>query len=249
MIASRFICGDLMLRTKRSAIYHGWDVRQDKPAVLKKAVDLDCPGRISELQREGYILKQNRTARLLQGEGYILCDGQHWLVMEPARGQLLLELMQSGHIYRLHDRQRRLLISSLIKAVNSLHDNGWVHGDLKPDNIFVDPVSMKVQLIDFSSSFKLGQESSGGCSHDWQHPSLKNAKNHQVDAYAVALLTWCLWKGKHPFEKNGTVSFFHSPEYWLVYKNWSNWLNGHWLRKMLKEPERLTLDELERRFG
>ncbi|TDL13177.1 kinase-like protein, partial [Rickenella mellea] len=40
----------------------------------------------------------------------------------------------------------------LIRGVTFLHENGVAHGDLKPDNILIDPTTRRLVIIDFSLS-------------------------------------------------------------------------------------------------
>ncbi|MRI32668.1 hypothetical protein EOPP23_06660 [Endozoicomonas sp. OPT23] len=250
LIASRFICGDLIVKTGRSALYHGWDALQDKPVVLKRPLATLTAEQVEQWQREGDILRQNSSARLLKGEGYRFDGDRHWLIMAPAKGRLLLDLMQSGQAFLWSENIRRAFTCSLIKALVQLHDRGLCHGDIKPDNIFVDPVTAKVQLIDFSACEPVDRPvSKRSYSPDWHHPTLDSGCGRQVDSYGAALLVWCLWTGSHPFEKRSVISFFNSPSYWPVQTGWKNWLDGHWLRRALKQPEQITLGELNRRFG
>ncbi|KAB0528431.1 AAA domain-containing protein [Pseudomonas brassicacearum] len=49
----------------------------------------------------------------------------------------------------LHQTQRLNFILALIESVIKLHDSGYVHGDLKPDNILVCGEGMEPKLIDY----------------------------------------------------------------------------------------------------
>ncbi len=48
-------------------------------------------------------------------------------------------------------------LNSVESAINELHQCGYVHGDIKPDNILIDQDS-NIQLIDFSSIAPVGVE-------------------------------------------------------------------------------------------
>ncbi|MEZ9209650.1 protein kinase family protein [Vibrio splendidus] len=49
-----------------------------------------------------------------------------------------------------------LLIPAVIRAIAHCHQNGWVHGDVKPANILYLPETGSIRLIDFGASFPLG---------------------------------------------------------------------------------------------
>ena len=122
--------------------------------------------------------------------------------MEPARGNSLLEILNQGPLPGWHQ-----VLAHLAHAVLTLHDLGWEHGDIKPEHIFVDPDSAQVTLIDFSSARRMGESRLGQpYSVEWQHPNIGSCLvNGQADTYALALLTWCLVTGRHPFEREGRV--------------------------------------------
>ncbi|MEZ9233527.1 hypothetical protein AB4259_20890 [Vibrio amylolyticus] len=48
-------------------------------------------------------------------------------------------------------------LNSVESAINELHQCGYVHGDIKPDNILIDQYS-NIQLIDFSSIAPVGAQ-------------------------------------------------------------------------------------------
>lgn len=56
-------------------------------------------------------------------------------------------------------RASRAIAYSLIDALAYVHSRGFVHRDLKPDNIMVDPNEGTVRLIDFGLSCKQGSDS------------------------------------------------------------------------------------------
>jgi serine/threonine protein kinase len=43
----------------------------------------------------------------------------------------------------------RVIVCNLIRALQHLHRNGAAHGDVKPENVLVDPKTGQVELIDF----------------------------------------------------------------------------------------------------
>lgn len=53
---------------------------------------------------------------------------------------------------------RNIIVPSLIKALHYLHENGWVHRDVKPENIYV--LDNKIVLGDFGISVRVSSDSS-----------------------------------------------------------------------------------------
>ena len=183
------------------------------------------------------LLKLVQHPGLLQGQGYFPWKDQHWLVMEPAAGSLLLDLIGSGKAADWDNRLKRKVISNIARALDWLHKDGWEHGDIKPDNIFVEPTTGDTQLIDYSSTRMLGSSRSDqSFSPEWQHPDFaESSVDTQADSYGLALLAWCLWTNQHPFAESGEVNFNRPPMSWP----WRAgcWRNGLWLRGCLEKPD------------
>lgn len=75
-----------------------------------------------------------------------------YLVMELFKAPNLKSQIQ-GDILVLHVRLKRL-IEQLAQGMASFHDKGWLHKDLKPDNILFSKAA-ELRIIDFSLSSKL----------------------------------------------------------------------------------------------
>jgi len=58
----------------------------------------------------------------------------------------------SSFSYGLKERQAFLIFQNLLKALDDLHSRNVAHKDVKPENIFVDPDTFNVSLLDFGLS-------------------------------------------------------------------------------------------------
>jgi serine/threonine protein kinase len=54
--------------------------------------------------------------------------------------------------YGMKEQQAMLVLYNLVRVVEEIHSCGIAHKDLKPENIFVDPSSFRVCVIDFGLS-------------------------------------------------------------------------------------------------
>jgi serine/threonine protein kinase len=69
------------------------------------------------------------------------------LVLQLIEGSTLDDLVkQKGP---LHPEDASWAIERLLAALYFCHDNGVIHGDIKPENIFVEPKKHDIKLIDF----------------------------------------------------------------------------------------------------
>ncbi|RKP06607.1 kinase-like domain-containing protein [Thamnocephalis sphaerospora] len=87
--------------------------------------------------------------------------GTHCLVMERLEGDNLTE-----YVKKVDPKKKDAILSSisvqLITALKYIHRLGWVHGDIKPDNIIVHDDAQtgepRVTIIDFDASQQVGND-------------------------------------------------------------------------------------------
>lgn len=79
--------------------------------------------------------------------GHRVIEGTHnegaTLVMEKAPGYLIRELEET---------QQTKIWDRMLPLLKQVHDRGWNHGDLHTGNIFYDPKTDRITLIDFGES-------------------------------------------------------------------------------------------------
>jgi hypothetical protein len=114
------------------------------PAVVK----------VARLSGSSWLMKERSNLREMQENGVdsqgrirlsdLDTDDAGFLILEPP-----LELMSWPS--RLHADLSR--VAELVEGpVKALHDKGWVHCDLRPDNIMEEPVSKQLWLVDFGAA-------------------------------------------------------------------------------------------------
>jgi eukaryotic-like serine/threonine-protein kinase len=106
-----------------------------------------CAGVKERFIEEGYIanrIKHEGTASVFDdGE---TPDGVAFLVMELLEGQTLEERLQTQRT--IPAREVLAIVGALLDVLAAAHDEGIVHRDIKPDNIFITH-SGTVRLLDF----------------------------------------------------------------------------------------------------
>ena len=154
-------------RGARSIIYSVKRRRDGKPFAVK-FIQVRTPDDmriVKHLENEFQVLsrlheKQTEGSRIIVQPVEFKKARKHfktlaaYLVMEHVTGRSL-----AGHRdYALEDTMRIFL--QVCRALEHLHSVGFVHADLKPDNILVDE-GLAVRLIDFGFAAPVGQKLSG----------------------------------------------------------------------------------------
>ncbi len=211
-----FTLGSL-LQLNRETGMSVFRVRECPEVVLKlmKPFEGDIPDNPLEwdsLRKSKTLKRENGALKVLQGlafipqriaHGYDPVTGWYAIVVEYEPSRSFRNFI-NGHSNRLSRRREtsadvESALEPLLMLLNSLaivHDKGLVHGDLKPEHIFLRPASPEAVLIDWGLARKIDEPlSEERRSGSWMHAPperadinvLASAGVHQ-DLYAVGVM-------------------------------------------------------------
>ena len=160
------------------------------------------------LRREFLHLTQLRHPSILRVKNYGQDQGSGatWFSSEVLRGPTSTEL--SG---RLNLFNWCRLATGFLRALAFLHRNGWVHGDIKPDNIRLrkkmDDGPLDPVLLDFGltrqghlpAEEKILGTPQSMAPEQW----LGQPPDFLSDIYSAGVLLYQWWTGRFPFEEIG----------------------------------------------
>jgi serine/threonine-protein kinase len=138
-----------------SRVYAATELESGEPVAIKwSRLAVDDGERVSaRLRREYVAASRVRHPGIIEMKRLGVADGHVFLVMELLKGELLTAVIDRGP---MDPRAAVRLLLPAIEAVAACHDQGVIHRDIKPDNIFVlDSVEGKpprVKVFDFSLS-------------------------------------------------------------------------------------------------
>ena len=137
-------------------------------------------------------------------------DGTY-MVMEFFKTPNLKQQINEG-IDRLHFRLEAILIAAA-KALDYMHDQGWVHRDIKPDNYLVRDDN-EVRLIDFNLSQKIKKglakifSGKGKIQGTYSYMAPEQIRgqtlDERADIYSFGCMVYELLTGKLPFTANNS---------------------------------------------
>ncbi|WP_059174210.1 serine/threonine-protein kinase [Bacillus sp. FJAT-27445] len=121
---------------------------------------LKISGDSMSITSEVNVLKSFAKARG-QALGPSLLDVDDWLTSEGMLSFYVMEYIKGSgllpFIYNKGKEWRLALFLQLLKDLEKLHENGWVFGDLKPENLIVAGPPPRIRCIDVGGTTLIGR--------------------------------------------------------------------------------------------
>lgn len=131
-------------------------------------------------------------------------DSFYYLVMEIAKGENIQSLLKKNK--KLTISQTLSILKPICEALEYAHQNGIIHRDIKPTNIFVHDFS-KIEIIDFGIANFIEMTNDNVCgTPNYMPPEQHDPQaivTSAADQYSLALLTFEMLTGISP--QNGEL--------------------------------------------
>ena len=181
------------------------------------------PEVVRRFEREARAAASLRSPHVVQVLDFGVDKGSPYLVMEYLSGESLGARL--GRRGRLPPHEVWTVMSQLGRAIARAHDQGFVHRDLKPDNIFLvdDQPDFFVKVLDFGIAKALGASrtqvgapltESGAMLGTPHHMSPEQAEGREVDGrsdlWSMAVVAFECLTGRMPFDGTSLPALLRS---------------------------------------
>ena len=202
----------MLHQTENYTVWRAYDSRNHRDVVIKTITPAarKLKRATQGLEREARMGLKLFHKNLVRFESFSIDGLKSYLVMEFVPGKPISNWLKDNPARRV-DLKRILL--EAIDALDYIHEQGFVHRDVKPDNILVDD-TCQLKIIDFSISVKAGfdfrrlvrskPKISG--TRDYMAPEqvLGRRSDAQADIYGLGATMYELLTGRPPFHMDET---------------------------------------------
>ena len=167
---------------------------------------------VERFRNEAEIMVKLHHPNIRQVLGYGSIDGRPAIIMEYLEGDDLKARMKKGQ--RFTNEELKKWWNQLVDALKYTHEEGIVHRDIKPGNIFIDKKG-NVKLLDFGiakvresiSSTQTGQKL--GTLMYMSPEQVRDSKHldYHTDLYSLAVTFVHLLTGKKPYDSDSISDY------------------------------------------
>jgi len=177
--------------------------RDNKTGELVAAKSMDLRRYLREFESEVTVLSCSSHEGVIGYRGSEVIDSVGLIYMDYVPHPTLAEyLNQKGP---LPESEALSIFKSLVEALDALHKQGVAHKDLKPENVFVDPETLQIKLIDFGLSVFVseGEFVDHYCgSPMYMAPEILNRDPHDPrlsDVWSLGVMMYQMLVGESPW--------------------------------------------------
>jgi len=175
------------------------------------------PDAVTIMQREAKKTRLLAHPNIVQIHDFILEGSLCYIVMEYLQGETLDQIIKRSKPNGLPKNGVLNILKQMTSALEFAHQQGILHSDLKPSNIFITQ-QQRVKIFDFGVSRGLKQKVDeyavqlhsdepeyevGGYTPAYASLNMLNQQSHDVkdDIYGLACITYEMFSSKHPYAR------------------------------------------------
>ena len=189
-------------------VYMGRDKMLDRPVAVKvmlKEYGADAEF-VEKFKREAQAAAKLIHPNIAQIYSYGICDGMPYIAMELVAGGSLWSIMENGGGHTDVPRVMKIC-QQVAQALQCASDQGYVHGDVKPENILLD-ANGNAKLVDFglAAMQKNSDEIWGTPYYISPERVRKEQVDYRADMYSLGGTLYHALTGVPPFDGDDSIA-------------------------------------------
>ncbi len=245
VVSDRYEIINEIAHTELSAVYLAQDKRLNRNVALKHVFKKKPTDDFTSLIREAHVLSTMSHANILTVYDCTNDDKGTYIISEYLDGQTLEQYVKDKEMSL---REFVSIAKQMVLGLSEAHQQGVIHGDLKPNNIIILTRSdgrKQVKLLDFGlSRVTTGDVEDDGSSNMqgsayFMSPEEFNGapKSVSSDIYSMGCLCYYAVTGRYPFEGDNSMQImaahiqhklhppiFHRPDLDDLFNQWMMWM-------------------------
>lgn len=208
-IGDGYEVGDLIGKGGFAEVFAARDLRLKREVAVKvlRSDLITSHELLARFQREAQAIAALRHPNIIPIYSVGENDGVAFFIMPLIEGESLRTLLDREGALPIHEVTR--ILKETVKALKTAHDAGFVHRDMKPDNILLEGDQRQVLVTDFGIAKALDTEgtiltSAGMIVGTPQYMSPEQAsgdeQDHRTDIYSLGVVAYEMISGRLPFE-------------------------------------------------
>jgi len=196
-------------------VYRAQHTGLDKHVALKVLAEqyAEKPGFVEAFIREAKVASRLEDEHIIQIYDVGQQDQTNFIVMQLARGKSLRDRLREG---RMQIDEAVDIIDKIARGLRVAHEEGIVHRDIKPHNIYINAEDGSLKILDFGLARleqNLGEEDAMGQlvgSSAYMAPEQSDyiGLDARVDLYALGVTAYQCLTGKTPFTSTSEGGHF-----------------------------------------
>lgn len=165
---------------------------------------------------EARTLKKFREQHIVRVEGFLQANGTAYMVMDYEEGQTLENFLNNGNTFS--ERELLAMIMPILKGLQVVHDNHYLHRDIKPGNIYLRYRGGPV-LLDFGAARQALVEQSRPLTSmltagyaPFEQYSNSRSLTPSTDLYAIGATLYRCIAGRRPVDSPERIDAMHNNE-------------------------------------
>ena len=213
LLSNRYLLEERIGSGGMAFIYRARDLQTKQTVAIKVLREEYTKDRefVTRFDREAKAMQRVRHNNIVEVYAVGNDSGIPYIVMEYIDGPTLKDILRMRG--KLPVRQCIQIMLNLCEAIQTAHDNGVIHRDLKPHNILVTPQG-EVKITDFgiakfvgSSTMTIESDNVLGSVHYIAPEQASGGEtDEKTDVYSLGITMYEMLTGELPFQGDTTVS-------------------------------------------